>query len=143
MIQLFSAEEEAAIVEAIRAAEAQTSGEVRVHIEKNCRGDILKAAMRTFRKLGMHRTADRNGVLIFIAPERRELAIVGDAGIHAVAPPGFWDAERDLMIEGFRQGQAAKGICAAIAAVGEKLKAHFPVQPNDNNELPNEISYSD
>ncbi len=143
MIRLFSADEEAAIVEAIRAAEAQTSGEVRVHIEKNCRGDILRAAMRTFRKLGMHRTADRNGVLIFIAPERRELAIVGDAGIHAVVPPGFWDAERDLMLQGFRQGQASQGICAAIAIIGEKLKAHFPVQPSDTNELPNEISYSD
>ncbi|HRJ15503.1 MAG TPA: TPM domain-containing protein, partial [Saprospiraceae bacterium] len=73
MTRLFSTEEEARIIDAIREAEQQTSGEVRVHVEKNLRGDAMKEAIRTFRKLGMHRTAQRNGVLIFLAPERREL----------------------------------------------------------------------
>ncbi|MBX2929353.1 MAG: TPM domain-containing protein [Saprospiraceae bacterium] len=141
MIQFFNSEEEVAIVAAIRDAERKTSGEVRVHIEKNCRADVLDETVRVFRKLDMHRTAARNGVLLFIAPERREFAIIGDEGINAVVPAGFWDEERDLMLTHFRQGQFAAGICAAIAGVGEKLKEHFPVAGDDENELPDDISY--
>ncbi len=142
MIPFFSKEQEMAVIEAIRAAERKTSGEIRVHIEKNCRGEVLDEAVRVFRKLGMHRTAARNGVLVFIAPERREFAIIGDEGINAVVPPGFWDEERDLMLAHFREGQFGEGVCAAIGKVGEKLKAHFPVAADDENELPDEISYS-
>ncbi len=141
MIPLFSTGEETAIIASIREAEAKTSGEIRVHIEKNCRGKVMDEAVRTFRKLGMHRTAARNGVLIFLAPERREFAIIGDSGIDSVVPPGFWDEERDLMLSHFREGRFAAGICAAVAAVGEKLKAHFPIATDDENELPDEISY--
>lgn len=141
MIPFFNSEEEAAIVAAIQEAERKTSGEVRVHIEKKFRGEVLHEAARIFRKLDMHRTAARNGVLLFIAPERREFAIIGDEGINAVVPPGFWDEERDLMLTHFRQGQFGAGICAAIAGVGEKLKEHFPVAGDDENELPDDISY--
>jgi len=141
MTPFFNTEEEAAIIAAIREAERKTSGELRVHIEKNCRGDLMKEALRTFRKLNMHRTAARNGVLIFIAPERKEFAIIGDEGINAVVPAGFWDEERDLMQGHFRQGQFATGICAAAAGVGEKLKAHFPLAADDENELSDDISY--
>ncbi len=143
MIRLFTTEQEAAVIAAIQEAEAKTSGEVRVHIEKNCRSDVMKEAVRTFRKLGMHRTAARNGVLIFLAPERREFAIIGDEGINAVVPPGFWNEERDLMGSFFREGLMAEGICAAVAGVGEKLKAHFPIADDDENELPDEISYGE
>lgn len=141
MTRLFSSEEEARIIDAIREAEQQTSGEVRVHVEKNLRGDAMKEAVRTFRKLGMHRTAQRNGVLIFLAPERRELAIIGDEGIDALVGSDFWNAERDLMLDHFRRGEMCAGVCAAIAGVGEKLKAHFPFAHDDSNELTDEISY--
>lgn len=142
MIPFFSTEQETAVIEAIRAAERQTSGEIRVHIEKNCRGEVLDEAVRVFRKLSMHATAARNGVLIFIAPERREFAIIGDEGINNVVSEGFWNEERDLMLAHFREGQFGEGVCAAIEKVGEKLKAHFPVEADDENELPDEISYS-
>lgn len=143
MIRLFSTEEESRIIEAIRDAEQQTSGEVRLHVEKNLRGDVLKEAILTFQKLGMHRTAQRNGVLIFMAPERREFAIIGDEGIDAVVGSGFWDAERDLMLQHFRNGEMCAGVCAAIACVGEKLKAHFPFAQDDTNELSDDISYGE
>jgi uncharacterized membrane protein len=141
MEPLFSKQEEQQLVEAIQKAEAHTSGEIRVHVEHHCPPDVLKEAKRVFQKLGMHRTAARNGVLILLAPERRGFAIVGDAGIDAVVPPGFWDAERDLMAGYFREGRFADGICAAVEAVGEKLKGHFPVSKEDTNELSDDISY--
>ena len=141
MEPLFSKAEETRIVDAIRKAESRTSGEIRVHIEHHCPADVLEEAKRVFQKLGMHRTEARNGVLILLAPERRGFAIVGDSGIDAVVPPGFWDAERDLMAGHFREGRFADGICAAVEAVGEKLKGHFPVAEEDSNELSDDISY--
>jgi uncharacterized membrane protein len=141
MEPIFSKAEEQQVVEAIRKAEAHTSGEIRVHIEHHCPNDVLMEAKRVFQKLGMHRTAARNGVLILLAPERRSFAIVGDTAIDAVVPPGFWDAERDLMTGYFREGRFADGICAAVDAVGEKLKGHFPVAADDTNELSDDISY--
>ena len=141
MVRFFSQEEEAAIIAAIQRAERKTSGEIRVHVEKQCRGDILQEAVRVFKKLKMDRTALRNGVLILIAPENRSFAIIGDEGIDAVVPVGFWDKERDIMRDYFRQGAYGSGVCAVIDEVGEKLRAHFPVQEGDKNELSDEISY--
>ncbi|HQU60703.1 MAG: TPM domain-containing protein [Phaeodactylibacter sp.] len=142
MIKFFKPEEEERIIEAIRKAELNTSGEVRVHLEANCKGEIVREAVRTFRRLGMHKTKARNAVLIFLAPERREFAIIGDKGINEQLPENFWQEERDLMLEHFRQGAFAKGVCEAIGQVGEKLKVFFPYQQDDTNELPDDISYS-
>lgn len=142
MIKFFKPEEEERIIEAIRKAELNTSGEVRVHLEANCKGEIMREAVRTFRRLGMHQTKARNAVLIFLAPERREFAIIGDKGINEQLPENFWEEERDLMLEHFRQGAFAKGICEVIGQVGEKLKVFFPYQQDDTNELPDDISYS-
>ncbi len=89
----------------------------------------------------MDKTEARNGVLLFIAPEQKTFAILGDQGINAVVPPDFWKEERDLIQTHFRQGAFCEGICLAIAQVGEKLKIHFPVKSDDINELPDEISY--
>ncbi|HMO38262.1 MAG TPA: TPM domain-containing protein [Saprospiraceae bacterium] len=141
MMAFFTAAEEARIVAAIQAAERNTSGEIRVHIEKRLEKDVLTEAQRTFAKLGMHRTQARNGVLIFIAPEHHQFAIIGDQGIHQQVGEHFWQAERDLIATYFRQGDFAGGICAAVEQVGEKLKAFFPFQSDDTNELPDEISY--
>jgi len=143
MLKFFTKEDEERIIQAIQAAERNTSGEIRVHLEKKLGSDVLKEAQQTFAKLGMHKTEARNGVLIFLAPEHRQFAILGDEGINKIVGDNFWQEERDLLQQHFRQGAYADGICLAIAQVGEKLKAHFPYQQDDTNELSDEISYSD
>lgn len=142
MIKFFNKEEEERIIQAIRKAELNTSGEIRVHIEADAEGDILDIAAKTFHRLGMHETKARNGVMIFLAPERKEFAIIGDQGINDVVSENFWDTERDLMQGQFRMGQFCEGICLAIQQVGAKLKQFFPYQSDDENELPDEISYN-
>lgn len=142
MIKFFSAEEESTLIEAIRAAEKNTSGEIRVHLESKCKGEILKAAGKTFRRLKMNKTKARNGVLIFIAPERKEFAIIGDQGINAIVPQNFWADVRDILQKHFREAAFTEGIKEAILLIGEKLKAHFPYQSDDENELPDDISYA-
>ncbi|MBV6655576.1 MAG: TPM domain-containing protein [Mameliella sp.] len=142
MIRFFKPEEEDRIIAAIQDAERNTSGEIRVHLEDNLRVNVLEAAQKTFLKLGMHKTEARNGVLIFIAPEQRKLAILGDKGINEKVPEDFWAEERDIMLAQFKTGNYADGVCAAIQQTGAKLKAFFPYQSDDENELPNEISYS-
>ena len=141
MIKFFSKDQEQSIIRCIKAAELNTSGEIRVHLESECRSKALVAAVDTFHLLGMHKTQARNGVLIFIAPERREFAILGDKGINEVVPPDFWQEERDLLGSYFKKGEFAEGICKVIQQIGEKLKEHFPYQSDDINELPDEISY--
>lgn len=142
MIKFFNKEEEERIIKAIQSAELNTSGEIRVHIEADAEGDILDIAAKTFNRLGMHETKARNGVMIFLAPERKEFAIIGDQGINDVVSENFWDTERDLMQGQFRMGQFCEGICLAIQQVGAKLKQFFPYQSDDENELPDEISYN-
>jgi len=142
MLKFFKPEEEERIIAAIKAAERDTSGEIRVHLEANCKGAVMEEAQKVFRRLGMHKTEARNGVLIMLAPERKEFAILGDEGINKVVPENFWQEERDLMQEHFRHGAFADGICLAVGQVGEKLKAYFPYQQGDTNELPDDISYS-
>lgn len=141
MIRFFKPEEEQQIIDAIQQAERNTSGEIRVHLEDKLKGEVLDEAAIAFGRLKMQETQNRNGVLIFIAPNDRKFAILGDRGINEKVPANFWDEERDLMLSHFKHGAFADGICAAIAQVGDKLKAHFPYQSDDENELPDEISY--
>ena len=142
MVRFFNREEEATIVAAIQAAELATSGEIRVHVEVGARKPALEVATRTFRELGMEKTQDRNGVLILLAVDRREFAILGDEGINKVVPEDFWDTERDLMQQHFKRGEFATGIEKAIEQIGTKLKQFFPYQTDDVNELPDAISYN-
>lgn len=141
MVKFFSAEEEAQIVAAIRRAELNTSGEIRVHVEVGADANALGVAQHIFQELGMHKTRDRNGVLILLEVDRREFAIIGDEGIDKVVPQNFWDEERDLMRGYFQKRQFTEGIVAAIDQVGEKLIAFFPYLCDDENELPDSISY--
>ncbi len=143
MLKFFTKQDEERIIKAIQDAEHNTSGEIRVHLEKKLEADVLLEAQQVFTKLGMHQTAERNGVLIFIAPAHRKFAIVGDEGINQLVGEDFWASERDIMQQHFRSGAYAEGICKAIEQVGEKLKAHFPYHSDDTNELSDEISYSD
>ena len=141
MVKFFSAAEESQIVDAIRRAEKNTSGEIRVHVEVGATSPALAVARRIFRELGMDKTKDRNGILILLAVDRREFAIFGDEGIDRVVSEEFWNEERDLLQQYFRRGAFAEGITLAIEQVGAKLKQFFPYQTDDVNELPDDISY--
>ena len=141
MIDFFSKDEEKRIVKTIREAEKLTSGEIRVHLERNYEGAIMGAASRTFRALNMDRTRERNGVLIFIVPPRNEFAIYGDRGINEKVPPHFWEEVRNVMQSHFRNAMFAEGVSQGVKLAGEKLREHFPWTDGDKNELPDEISY--
>ena len=137
---MINKEENDLIVSAIQKAEQQTTGEIRVHIDKKCSTDAVKRAVQVFEKLGMHNTALRNGVLIYVSFSDRKLAIIGDQGIDAVVPADFWVSTKDQMIHCFKENRFADGIIAAISEAGMQLKSFFPYMENDENELSNEIS---
>ncbi len=139
--KFLSKEEEKTIITAIEDAEMCSSGEIRVHIEEHCKVDPLDRATVIFAKLKMHKTELRNGVLFYIAYKDHKLAILGDAGINSVVPENFWNNIKETMIPLFKEDRYAEGICEGVRMAGEKLKAFFPYQNNDKNELPNEISY--
>jgi uncharacterized membrane protein len=137
---LFNSSEKKQIVAAIAAAEMRTSGEIRVHIEPLCRGDVLARAAEVFHKLEMHKTEKRNGVLIYLAYEDRRFAIAGDKGINDVVPADFWDSTRNEMSKYFKQGQFESGVIHGINEAAKHLEIYFPHQAGDKNELSNEIS---
>ena len=137
----FNQAEEQTIVEAITQAEKQTSGEIRVHIDKYCKTDPLVKGRNQFIHLGMGNTALKNGVLIYVSMEDHQFSIVGDEGIDQVVEDDFWDSTRDKMRSEFVKGDIVGGICAGIKEAGEQLQRHFPYQSDDTDELPNNISY--
>jgi uncharacterized membrane protein len=137
----FSHEQKDALKQAIVAAEKNTSGEIKVHIESKCEGDVLTRATQVFEKLGMHKTKLRNGVLFYLAFEDRRFAIFGDAGINAAVPENFWDNIKVGMQIKFRSGQFTEGLVEGIRQAGLHLTAHFPLREGDVNELPNDISF--
>jgi uncharacterized membrane protein len=139
---LFSEKEKNEIVEAIQQAELNTSGEIRVHMENHCKGNVEARALNLFGRLKMHKTERRNGVLIYLAVKDRLFAIYGDQGINEKVPDDFWDSIRDRMKEKFSKGLFNEGLIAGIQAIGEKLKQYFPYQSDDTNELSDEISFS-
>jgi uncharacterized membrane protein len=129
------------IRQAIMNAELDTSGEIRVHIENTCTGDALERALAVFTKLGMGKTASRNGVLIYLAVKNRKFAIIGDTAIHQFVTESFWDSVRNKMMDHFRENQFTEGLIEAITVTGKQLKSHFPYQTDDKNELSDEISF--
>jgi uncharacterized membrane protein len=134
-------EQQQVIVGAIEQAEKDSSGEIRIHIESNCTGDILDRAAYLFAKLKMHKTELRNGVLIYLAIKDKKFAILGDAGINAKVPASFWDEIKDTMTTCFKENRFVDGLAEGIRTTGEKLKTFFPLQPGDINELSNDISF--
>ncbi|NOX46321.1 MAG: TPM domain-containing protein [Chlorobi bacterium] len=139
----FSKEEKEDIVQAVKNAELDTSGEIRVHIENKCKGDAKDRAALLFKKLGMQKTELRNGVLFYLALKNRKFAILGDGGINEVVPDNFWDDIRDTMLNYFREDNFAEGLAEGISMAGKQLKKHFPYQSDDVNELPDEISFGE
>ncbi len=135
-------EEKERVVEAVKAAERNTSGEIRVHLENHCREDVLDHAAYIFDELGMQETRQRNGVLFYIAVKDHQLAILGDAGINKVVPQGFWDQVRDTMVAHFKENRYADGLVAALHLAGEQLSTHFPYDDKgEENELSDDISF--
>ncbi len=132
--------QEQAVIRAIRQAEKNTSGEIRVHLENGTGSDPMERATEVFFLLNMHRTALRNAVLIYIAVAEKKFAIIGDKGINAVIPPGFWQTERDILQKYFARGAHEKALTEAIGRIGEKLKELFPAGETNPDELPDEIS---
>lgn len=135
-----TAEDELEIIEAIKTAENKTSGEIRVHIESHCKTNLTKRSKQVFEELKMHRTALKNGVLIYLAIEDKKFYIMGDSGIDKVVPDNFWESTKTLMQENFKKAAYKKGLVEGILKAGEQLKEHFPVAEDDIDELPNEIS---
>jgi uncharacterized membrane protein len=139
--KLFTDQEKETIVKAVKTAELSTSGEIRVHVERTCPEDVLDRAAFIFEKLKMHRTELRNGVLFYLSVGDHQMAVLGDAGINAKVPEGFWDEIKETMLILFRQGELAGGLARGIIMAGEQLKAFFPFQSDDVNELSDEISF--
>jgi uncharacterized membrane protein len=141
--QFFNQAQKEAIQAAIADAELNTSGEIRVHIDDKCTVTPIEKAIEVFEKLKMHETELRNGVLIYVAVKDHKLAIVGDQGINDAVADNFWDEIKNNLIANFKKGMYAEGIYEGIAAAGIQLKAHFPYQSDDTNELSNEISFGE
>jgi uncharacterized membrane protein len=134
--RFFSERERHGIGGAIRKAESRTSGEIRVHVEGRCPGDPALRAGQLFAALGMHQTARRNGVLLYLAVRDRKFAVVGDEGIHLVVPDRFWEEVVAEMERHFRARRFLEGMCGVIERIGAELGRHFPRTPEDRNELP-------
>lgn len=139
----FTSSQKDAMVAAIQEAEKNTSGEIRIHVENHTTRQVLDRAAQVFAQLKMHKTALRNGVLIYLALQDHQVAILGDAGINAKVPDHFWDNIKNQMIEQFKEGQVTEGLCKAVTAVGKQLKTYFPYSQDDINELPDDISFKD
>jgi uncharacterized membrane protein len=138
---VISKQDQEDIKQAIMNAELDTSGEIRVHIENNCPGDVMDRAAYVFEKLQMHETEKRNGVLLYLALKNRKFAVIGDAGINQKVPDDFWDSIKMEMLNHFREGNFAEGLIYGITQTGEHLKKFFPYHTNDINELSDEISF--
>ncbi|RDC65975.1 TPM domain-containing protein [Adhaeribacter pallidiroseus] len=138
-----TAEDEARIIAAIAEAEKNTSGEIRVHIENTCKGNVLDRATEVFAYLHMHQTKLRNGVLFYVALKSRQFAVLGDGGINAVVPPDFWKEVTALVVQHFKEEKYAEGLTKGVLMAGEQLKAFFPYAGDaaDTNELQNDISF--
>ena len=123
------------VVAAIAAAEARSSGEIRVVLSRGKSGEPVADAQKQFDRLGMARTEARNGVLIYLAPSSRNFAVIGDKGIHEKCGAAFWSELAAAMSEQFKRGEFTEGLVLGITRAGELLAEHFPRQADDRNEL--------
>ena len=135
-------EEEQKIIEAIRVAEKETSGEIRVHIVNDSTKHCLEHAKEIFHLLHMDETEEKNGVLFYVAVHAHQFAIIGDSGIDEKVPDNFWNDVKDTVTGEFSKGNKADGLILGILEAGQKLQRYFPYSKNDKNELSDDISKS-
>lgn len=128
---------------AIQNAELDTSGEIKVHLETQCEGEVLNRATQVFEALHMNETELRNGVLFYVAVMNRKFAVIGDAGINAIVDSMYWDRIKSRMTDHFRENRFTEGLIQAISETGLTLKKHFPRQTDDVNELSDDLSFGD
>lgn len=140
-MELFTADEQEKIVQAINVAENRTSGEIRLAVEAHCKGDVLERAAWYFGRLSMDSTILRNGVLIYMAVDDHQFAIIGDEGINRKVPENFWEETKDVMLQQFRTGRLVDGLIAGIDHAGAQLAHFFPRMDDAINELPNDIVF--
>ena len=138
--EFLTKKEEEEIISAIKIAEKNTSGEIRVHIESTSEKDHYERALEVFHLLKMDTTKDQNGVLLYVAVHDKKFVIFGDKGINDVVPKNFWDTTKDVIQHHFKEGNFKQGIIDGILKAGKELQTHFPWQIDDTNELSNEIS---
>ena len=129
-----------AVAAAVAQAEARTAAEIRVHLDHRCAGEPMARAVAVFERLGMHRTALRAGVLVYIAVADRKLAVIGDAGIHARVGQEYWDRIVGRVLAFLREGHAREGLVEAVGEIGTALAEHFPRDRDDRNELSDRVS---
>jgi uncharacterized membrane protein len=129
-----------AVSRAIAGEEARTSAEIRVHLDHHCSGEAMARAVAVFERLGMHRTAARHGVLIYVSVGDHKLAVLGDLGIHERVGQAYWERLVETALGHFRQARAREGLVHAVGEVGSALRRHFPRRPDDVNELPDQVS---
>jgi len=128
------------IVKAIREAESRTSGEIRIYVQRGkFETDPITVAQKKFQRLGMHKTRERNAVLIFVAPRAHKFAVVGDTAIHEKCGEQFWQHVVDGMRGHFQNEKFSHALTEAINEVGKVLATHFPRTSANANELPDEI----
>jgi uncharacterized membrane protein len=139
--EFFSKLEHDEIVAAIRKAESKMCGEIRVFVSRKERHDPVASAKHRFEKLGMTKTKERNGVLIYLAPRVRKFAIIGDVAIHQKCGEGFWKDVAQEMTEHFRKSEFTSGIVHGIHRAGALMASHFPRQAGDANQLSDEIEH--
>jgi uncharacterized membrane protein len=135
-----TSKQEAKVVEAIRLAEENTSGEIRVHIEEKSEKPPIERATEVFNSLKMYETEARNGVLFYVDVSNHKFAIIGDEGINKVVPSDFWECTKDIVLSNFALKKNKKGLVEGVERAGKQLKKYFPYQTDDSNELSNEIS---
>jgi uncharacterized membrane protein len=138
--EFLSDEDLTSIARAVRHAEARTSAEVRVHLDHRCAGDPLQRAIKVFERLGMHRTTERNGVLIYISVADHKLAVIGDAGIHERVGAAYWQEIVDAVRAHMREHRSREGLVHAVVQLGGALAQHFPRRPGDANELADDVT---
>jgi len=141
-MEIFNQEEQEQVVHAISLAENRTSGEIRLVVERRVHDmDAIDQAKYYFEKLKMHETTQRNGVLIYLATDDHQFAIIGDTGINNKVPEDFWESTKELMLGYCKKGDFAAGLIEAIQKAGDQLATYFPRRADDVNELPNDIYF--
>ena len=137
----FSKMEEDQILRAIKDAEKDTSGEIKVHIDFNIYPDTMKRARKIFVESGMRKTKLKNGVLFYLSISDKNFAIIGDNGIDEKVPDNFWELTKNIVVEHFKKDSFVRGLAEGIKKAGEQLAIFFPYEKSDINELPDSISY--
>jgi uncharacterized membrane protein len=137
--QFLQALDDGIIAHAIAAAEKRTSGEIRVFVTERSIQDPVVEGRKQFVQLGMNKTRERNGVLIYFAPQSQLFSVIGDDGIHLRCGQAFWEEVAGKMTPLLKLGQYTQAVVAGIEQVGTVLAREFPFQEGDRNELQNQV----